>query len=1260
MNKRLTMFFAALALVFTTAHAQGVKPLPSLHVEGRWLADSHGNHVVLHGVMDTPNMYFNGWRWGSPWNPDNRANYDANGATKCQAYFEKLFTGLEKAKCTVFRLHLDPAWTNDPDTTYIYSGSVGQPAGTGGEADISKFNPQRLKTFLSSLYWPLMQKAMNHGMYVVVRPPGVCPGNLKVGDYYQQYLMTVWDMVSQNTNIKKYAGQISIELANEPVSLRNANDQDDAKALHDYFQPIVDKIRSNGFTGIIWVPGTGWQANYTSYASWPIEGYNIGYAVHDYSGWYNSSDNSPSPTVKINSFHNAVPVVDTNPIIITEVDWSPKKEGTGHYNEHGDWVESNWGTWATGSTSKWGKAFKACLDHFQNISMTLSGTACLLDVDKLLADGTVTPAFDGIEEACGKACMDWYADYYQVDWPHADFKNVSMGDMGNGNYQNPVVFSDFPDPDVICVDNTYYMVSTTMHHFPGATILKSKDLVNWEYCAQPLTQLSASDRYSLLNGQNAYAAGMWACSMKYHNGRFHILINGNDAGGFLLTATDPEGKWEMKKLSRIYYDPGMLFDNGKVYVACGIGNIQMCELDEDFNYKQEKRVISDKDGLEGCHLYKIGEYYYIYATYGGWPSGQAVFRSKNIFGPYEEKMLVEKIINNQVNTVHQGALIQMGGDTSTQEGEWWTILQEDKGALGRMPNLQPVTWVDDWPIVGNNGVPVTQHVKPTVSQPSPAKALPTNDNFRSYPIGMQWEWNHNPDDSGWSLFERPGWLRLKALPAVGADLQSPRLTQARNMLTQRIPVIHNKLSTPIKGTVCLDISNLKEGDRAGLCVFQDPYAFIAVEVKDGQKQLVWRQDTLRTDNNFTPAEQTLAIDADTLIYLRASVSYSSSVVGFSYSTDNKTFKRLGQNTKLGFNLTVFVGARFGLFCYSQAGNSGNSGDSGLSGSSGYADFDWFSTEDSYDEANYYPAEFAGFSEDMLTAESLSLSDIASEVMVGNSGQLDVTATFRDGHTENVAAQALYETNANDVIEIRNGRIFGLGEGTATVRVYYTDPLGNQLTAKFTVRSTFFPFGAQYIKTDFFANGTYTESTHTFKPGQWGQMGWQYTNGADMSAYKYLVIKLGATSSDSHLNIFTENSIWSPCCSTPDFGSKKQIVLNLSTAKYTSDSDKKGQALDTKHIRIVSFWGTGSKSIRVDDMYLTNNDDYSRPTVSVEGDVNGDGAVDVADISAIINVMSGGEANTKADVNQDGTVDVADISAVITIMADNARRLKQSV
>ena len=422
----LTIFFAL------GANAQDEIKLPSLHTEGRWLVDKHGNQVVLHGVMDTPNMYFNGWRWGNPWGWNgNTANYNDSGAKKCLDYFEKIFTGLEEAKCDVFRLHMDPAWTNDGSITAtgftkkVKNGKTVtiDPNGqeVDGEANISQFSEALYKHWLPTLYFELAKKAMKHGMYVVVRPPGVCPGSIKVDDYYQAYLTKVWDIFSQQDFVKEHAGQISIELANEPVSLKNANGQDDAKAMHDFFQPIVDKIRANGFTGIIWVPGTTWQQNYRGYAEYPIEGENIGYAVHDYCGWYGCSDDNPDPQNEIKNFHESVPVIDFAPVIITEVDWSPvNPDAEGHYNESGTWVQPNFGTWATGSTSKWGKAYKTMLDYFGNISMTLSGTGCLIDEDKLLSTGKVYPAFDGNEEACGKACMDWYAEYYDVNRPHDD------------------------------------------------------------------------------------------------------------------------------------------------------------------------------------------------------------------------------------------------------------------------------------------------------------------------------------------------------------------------------------------------------------------------------------------------------------------------------------------------------------------------------------------------------------------------------------------------------------------------------------------------------------------------------------------------------------------------------------------------------------------------------------------------------------------------------------------------------------------------
>lgn len=1169
MKKKLLTF---LSLILSTLSVMGQveKPLPTLHVEGKWLVDTHGNHVVLHGVMDTPSAYFNGGRWSG--------GYTETGATNCKNYFEKIYTGLEKANCNVFRLHLDPAWTNNSNKRRIPIGTKDGKLEDGGEANISQFDSTYLKKWLTSLYVPLMTKAINHRMYVVVRPPGVCPPGLKVGDFYQDYLKTVWNIVSKNAIIKKYAGQISLELANEPIDVKNADGTDNARALHDYFQPIVDIIRANGFTGVIWIPGTGWQANYTSYKTYPIEGYNIGYAVHDYTGWFGASDDHCDPASYIKQFRAQVPVVETHPIIITEVDWSPNKPGQGHYNEHGDWVASNYGTWSTGSTSKWGKAYKALLDHYGNISMTLSGTACLIDIDEL---PTVVPAFGGLEEACGKACMDWYADYAKVDYPKRDFTSVPVSDQKNGKFKNPVVRADFPDPDVIRVGDTYYMVSTTMHHFPGATILKSKDMVNWEYCAHPLTQLATTANYNLLNGNNAYAGGMWACSMKYHNGKFYILINGNDAGGWILTATDPEGKWTKKKLDRIYYDPGMLFDNGKVYIACGNGNIQVCELDEDFNFKQKKDVVSKPgSGLEGCHLYKRGDYYYIYATYGGWPSGQVAFRSKSIFGPYEEKMIVEKTIDGKVNTIHQGSLIE---DVA---GDWWTIMQEDLGALGRMPNLQPVKWVDDWPVVGNNGKPyphIYSITKPVGIPDGQIEPLPTTDNFRQHTIGIQWEWNHNPNNSAWSLFERPGWLRLKTASVTN------KLSQSRNMLTQRIFMDENN---PSRGTIRLDVRRMQEGDRAGICILQDPYAAIGVKVKDGKYQVVWQEDGVREDKL---KEKAIDLAIDSTIYLRASINYKTSNTAFYYSLDNKTWTVLGDPTTMSFNLSVFVGARFGLYSYATK-NTG-----------GAADFDWFTTETSFDEESLYPSFDANVKPEMFTVTQLTASDVSG--MVGAWEDLTVTATFQDGHQENVASQAKFTVATPDIVTIRNGAISGNQQGSTTVTATYTDLFSNEHSATFAVSTSYFPFAKKFIKTDLFGNGTYMESTHGFKPAQWGQMGWEYSDRLDLSDYHYLVIELTRKQAcDAHLNIFTAASIWSDCFASDPFGSKTRIVIDLQEAKYTS-GNKKGQALDLKNIRIVDFWTNGSGTIYVKNIYVTN-DPNSDPTVIAESTLSTEGYVDV--------------------------------------------------
>lgn len=574
------------------AVAQEAKKLPSLHTEGRWLVDKHGNQVVLHGVMDTPNMYFNGWRWGSPWT--DGTNYDDKGVAKCLAYFEKLFWAMEQAHCDVFRLHLDPAWTNDPSDSYVYSGSNGQSSEASGEADIKKFNPERLKKFLPSLYLKLAEMAMSHGLYVVVRPPGVCPRDLKVNDYYQQYLVTVWDIVSQQTFVKEHAGQISIELANEPVNVRNANNQDDAKALHDYFQPMVDKIRNNGFDGIIWVPGTGYQSNYRSYADYPIEGKNIGYAVHDYPGWYNSSDDNPDPDNKIAQFHASVPVIDAYPVFVTEVDWSPIKEPKeiDHYNEMNQPVYKNLGTWATGTTSKWGKAFKAVLDHFGNISMTLTHPHDFMDLDALYGQNVVKPAFNGNPEACAKACFDWYAEYYKVNYPHADDEEET------GDFYTVQSFSGEKDAyELMIGDNTY--LSLKLNYADG----HSKDVSE--------VATYAIDKPSVVEVKNGYL-----CAVS--DGEANITASYTDVKGTVwqksitvkVSKFEISGMSSMSSLSEIVEDNFAILNKESQKLFYGSDN-------QNLGYADANTVINNKNingymfkaepvsGRDGCYLLRL-------------------------------------------------------------------------------------------------------------------------------------------------------------------------------------------------------------------------------------------------------------------------------------------------------------------------------------------------------------------------------------------------------------------------------------------------------------------------------------------------------------------------------------------------------------------------------------------------------------------------------------------------------------------------------
>ena len=352
----------------------------------------------------------------------------------------------------------------------------------------------------------------------------------------------------------------------------------------------------------------------------------------------------------------------------------------------------------------------------------------------------------------------------------------------------------------------------------------------------------------------------------------------------------------------------------------------MTELDQNFAPLTKDSLIITGDirkGLEGSHVYKINGYYYLYCTYGGLDGFQAAFRSKNIYGPYEEKVVIRDTTHGINYGIHQGALIQ------TQTGEWWTMLFVDNGPFGRFPSLQPVTWTDGWPLAGKNGKAVATYIKPKVERNCPITILPTTDEFDSTKLGLQWGWNHNPDPAKWSLTENPGYLRLKTVKIVDD------VPKARNTLTQRMFAYYSDSLTSI-ATTKMDINKMKEGDIAGLAVFQDPYAYIGIKKENGKKYIIMV-------NNGRTIDST-AIEGAT-IYFRASAFYGSgaapmyggkTVPGsgtatFEYSFDNQSFVKFGNELKMRFNLKIFTGNKFCLFNYPTKETGG------------YVDFDWFRT-----------------------------------------------------------------------------------------------------------------------------------------------------------------------------------------------------------------------------------------------------------------------------------------------------------------------------
>lgn len=500
-------------------------------------------------------------------------------------------------------------------------------------------------------------------------------------------------------------------------------------------------------------------------------------------------------------------------------------------------------------------------------------------------------------------------------------QQVWSPDNGDETYTNPLMWGDWPDPDVIRVGNEFYMVSTSMHYVPGSPVVKSKDLVNWEMVSYAVDRYDEDPRYDMKGG-TLYLNGSWANSIRYNNGKFYVAFCtpygwGTKKGNFCVCEADkPEGPWKRTIFPEYLYDPGLFFDDdGKVYVVHGQFRLYVTELNADVKSVKGKPVEiwnrgvddahnSGKNALmEGAHVYKINGMYYILCPAGGTEGWQVCLRSKNIYGPYEHKVVFQDDSSYPTNGPHQGGMIQL------KNGDWWFIIMQDRGPIGRVPCLLPVNWVDGWPMLGANGKDAVVYQKPNVGKKFKIKAPATTDDFNKKILGLQWQWNHNPDNSMWSLTERPGHLRLKASFA-------DNLTNARNTLTQRV---QGPLST---GTVELDISKMKNGNVAGFGIFQSPYAYVGVRCENGVRKLV-----VCHNGKDTTLVEKLKNDK---LWIRARVTDRDFTARFYYSLDGKSFSPVEGALHMGLGYP-WTANRFALLNYSET----------QEGVGGIADFNWF-------------------------------------------------------------------------------------------------------------------------------------------------------------------------------------------------------------------------------------------------------------------------------------------------------------------------------
>ncbi|HEX7157807.1 MAG TPA: glycoside hydrolase 43 family protein [Edaphobacter sp.] len=482
-------------------------------------------------------------------------------------------------------------------------------------------------------------------------------------------------------------------------------------------------------------------------------------------------------------------------------------------------------------------------------------------------------------------------------------------------YRNPILFSDYSDPDVIRDGDAYYLVASSFHFVPGLPILKSTDLVHWTILGHALPRITIDPHYDMAGG-NRYGRGVWAPAIRKHNGLFYIYFPTPDEGIFVVTAPKIEGPWS-KPVAVIagpnLEDPCPFWDDdGKAYLVhsrTGAGPLVLHRMAADGMSVLDdgKEIVRDPNNLptlEGPKLYKRNGYYYIFAPFGGVSKGsQAVLRSRSIDGPYEHRVVLAQGAT-AINGPHQGAYVE------TPDGQGWFVHFQSREAHGRIVHLEPVRWEDDWPIVGQapqgatTGEPVSSWETPHYAGAPSHERPQTSDEFNESRLGPQWQWNHNPDDGNWSLTKRPGFLRLVPMKADG-------LLDARNTLTQQMQDESFEL------TVRIELEGMRDGAHAGIAMLEKAAGGIQVVQAGGGRGLKLFHGSDVVDG---PAVDGKAIQ------LRLRVEGNQ--VTYFYSLDEgRSFRQLGETLPITFSW--WKGSRPSLFAYATRDDAG-----------AYVDFDW--------------------------------------------------------------------------------------------------------------------------------------------------------------------------------------------------------------------------------------------------------------------------------------------------------------------------------